>query len=145
MLLTLGTVAIVIVLILMWRHQTEERGGALPDEASAPAGAGHHAVSVRFDKKKCCVAVRELGMSRFLSSEAPALPLDGCDRPGRCTCVYRHLADRRGRAGRRATDHGFGEALYYGPERRSGEDRRNEAMEGLIPVLHPEPRDYFLR
>jgi len=145
MLLTLGTLAIVVVLVLMWRHQTRERAGLLPEETSVPEDVEHHAVYIKFDKKKCCAAVRDLGMNKFLSSEAPALPLERCDRPDLCTCVYRHLDDRRGKRGRRNTDQGFGEPAYFGPERRNGADRRDEAPKEASSDRPAEPDDYFLR
>jgi hypothetical protein len=70
-----------------------------------------------------CEAVRALKGMRFLSAEAPRIPLPRCpDRPG-CRCVYQHLSDRR--AGpRRAVEQG---APPRGPataERRVTRGRR---------------------
>jgi hypothetical protein len=42
-----------------------------------------------------CDAVLAIDGERYLSDEAPRLPLDGCSDPQRCRCVYRHFADRR--------------------------------------------------
>lgn len=44
---------------------------------------------------RACGAARELEGQRFLSDEAPRVPLDACDRASGCTCVYRHYSDRR--------------------------------------------------
>ncbi len=33
--------------------------------------------------------------ARFLSKEAPRLPMVGCDHPETCECTYRHFEDRR--------------------------------------------------
>jgi hypothetical protein len=44
---------------------------------------------------RACDAVRALKGVRFLSEEAPHLPLDGCNCAQNCRCVYRHFADRR--------------------------------------------------
>ena len=41
-----------------------------------------------------CKAVRELGGGRYLSDEAPDLPVPGCTAE-RCTCSYIHYDDRR--------------------------------------------------
>ena len=40
-------------------------------------------------------AVAELRSKRFLSEEAPILPLDHCPHPLICQCVYKHFDDRR--------------------------------------------------
>jgi hypothetical protein len=32
---------------------------------------------------------------RFLSDEAPVLPLAGCETPQACRCIYEHFTDRR--------------------------------------------------
>jgi hypothetical protein len=145
MALAFGTLAVLIILVLLWRRRTP--GGAVSaDSATAPpATTAHHAVYVKYDTRYCCWAVRALGTKKFLSAEAPPLPLAECDRKRQCSCVYRHLQDRRASPGRRATDHGFGERPYLGPERRSGRDRRLQAPEAEAAVGFPEPRDYFLR
>jgi hypothetical protein len=42
----------------------------------------------------CCDAVKELHGKRFLSAEAPKLPITGCDKT-HCKCDYIHHDDRR--------------------------------------------------
>jgi hypothetical protein len=61
-----------------------------------------HAVGVMCGQQSCraSMAARKV---RYLSAEAPPLPLSGCTQPKSCTCKYKHFADRR--AGpRRVTD-----------------------------------------
>jgi hypothetical protein len=53
-----------------------------------------HAVSIRAAVQGC-PAVESLGLQRFLSEEAPSLPLANCCAQG-CACKYVHHADRRG-------------------------------------------------
>jgi hypothetical protein len=53
-----------------------------------------HAVSVSSDAGSCFRA-RELKGQRFLSAEAPALPLPDCTQPAICNCSYRKYDDRR--------------------------------------------------
>jgi len=60
-----------------------------------------HAVKVGLQGTSCALATL-CRRERFLASEAPALPLPGCDRPETCPCTYRHYTDRR--AGPRRTD-----------------------------------------
>lgn len=52
-----------------------------------------HAVSIVPGPKRC-EAVNKLLGERFLSKQAPMLPLKGCTESG-CTCRYRHHDDRR--------------------------------------------------
>ncbi len=54
-----------------------------------------HAVEIRCTKN-ACQAAKDTRGERYLSAEAPLLPLDQCDRPDRCQCRYQHYKDRRG-------------------------------------------------
>ena len=65
---------------------------------AAPAGAkkpstAFHAVSVA-PGPRCCGAAKEIEGKRFLSTQAPVLPLKDCNR-SECTCRYVHHQDRR--------------------------------------------------
>ena len=44
---------------------------------------------------ECCEAIHALVADRYLSGEAPTLPVAGCDQPGRCACRYKKFTDRR--------------------------------------------------
>jgi hypothetical protein len=54
----------------------------------------YRAVSIRHSAR-CCRAASALDGKRFLSTNAPSLPLANCSMPGLCSCDYRTLADRR--------------------------------------------------
>jgi hypothetical protein len=82
----------------------------------------YHAVSIRHSGR-CCQAVTRLEDQRFLSTEAPRLPVEGCTSPRQCNCRYQHHTDRRDDA-RRDTDVGLPERMFFGPNRRSRPDRR---------------------
>ena len=58
-----------------------------------------HAVTVSAGQNACAAAKACKG-KRFLSKEAPSLPLEGCDS-AKCHCTYRHFDDRRGAPRRR--------------------------------------------
>ena len=77
----------------------------------------YHAVSVY--AAGGCAAARAVSGQRYLSSEAPQLPLPGCDAV-RCKCRYLHHVDRR-----------------------SGEDRR--ALSGIKNDLHPGATEHDKR
>ncbi len=73
-------------------------------------------------RHQVCSAVAELHSKRFLTDEAPSLPLDRCPHPLSCQCVYKHFGDRRTGL-RRGSDEGlpireFPNELRFGVGRR---------------------------
>jgi hypothetical protein len=61
-----------------------------------------HAVAISTGST-CCKAAQKLKQTRFLSSQAPSLPLQGCTESRQCHCKYKHFSDRRS-GPRRATE-----------------------------------------
>lgn len=80
-----------------------------------------HAVSVVAPSNACATA-RKLNRVRFLSKEAPPLPLADCDART-CACHYRHHQDRRSEP-RRESDVGASGRHWAGAERRYSPGRR---------------------
>ncbi len=74
-----------------------------------------HAVSI-VPGSPACKAAHELVRKRYLSREAPVLPLKACDQ-GNCTCCYVHHADRR-KGPRRANELGISVDRYEGGDKR---------------------------
>jgi hypothetical protein len=70
-----------------------------------------------------CEAARALKGRRFLSAEAPRLPLRDCPSSSACPCVYRKYADRR--AGPRREDEKTGLRRPSDDERRRSRGRRS--------------------
>ena len=66
-----------------------------------------------------CQAAQELREERFLSHDAPMLPLNDCGDPANCRCRYQHWEDRR-QDSRRMADDGIATMAYYGEEKREG-------------------------
>jgi hypothetical protein len=104
------------------------RAGRPAPETQAPRTARHHwitnpwhAVSIVPGKPVCHKARALLGV-RFLSPQAPSLPLQGCEMS--CSCRYRHHQDRR-REARRAADLAASGAYWRGAERRRSSGRRS--------------------
>jgi hypothetical protein len=82
-----------------------------------------HAVSVKPCPGACSVA--DTGRDRrWLSREAPALPLPGCTSPNRCRCTYIHHEDRRGMARRAEDSDAFARPAKVANERRQRGTRR---------------------
>jgi hypothetical protein len=85
----------------------------------------YHAVSILPGADVCAACHRFTGQ-RFLSLQAPPLPLPTCDA-FQCTCRYRHHKDRR--AGpRRRGEFGLMPASYRGLERRNARGRRRDDL-----------------
>ena len=82
-----------------------------------------HAVSVIADGTACQEA-QSLGDARYLSMEAPRLPLQGCDNPAQCRCRYRHHPDRR-QGPRRAVENFRPPRFWRGEDKRALRGRRS--------------------
>jgi hypothetical protein len=82
-----------------------------------------HAVSI-LPKGACCEAALAIRTTRFLSAQAPRLPLAQCTTPKSCTCAYKHHADRRGQPRRKDEAIGLKRATKVEQERRARGDRR---------------------
>ena len=59
---------------------------------------------------------------RYLSEDAPVLPLAGCTNRRGCKCVYEHFEDRRTDV-RREADVGL-PTRWYAPDKRKRRGRR---------------------
>ncbi len=84
-----------------------------------------HAVSIEVGGRPCAAA-RALHDKRFLSDEAPPLPLKECDA-GECRCRYEHHSDRRKEEDRRlpfAIDADFVKEDGLKDRRQSSDRRR---------------------
>ena len=113
------------------KTQTRKR---LPSASNNPASAANrnpfHAVSVKHGATACS-PVLELQNRRFLSAEAPHLPLHECDI-AQCQCKYRHHKDRRHRDGARRS---FSQGHFAGQERRILQGRRAEDTDDDYAVI----------
>ena len=85
----------------------------------------YHCVELVMDYDACDAAVQLMG-KRFLSAEAPFLPLTNCDQAN-CRCHFRHHDDRRHDDRRDPFSASGIHTTYSGKENRRirGERRRN--------------------
>jgi hypothetical protein len=101
-------------------------GGA--DAASRPVKAGGRFAGVEIRTHAgACQAAQALVGQRFLTKDAPALPLAKCTAP-RCTCTFSKLPDRR-TEGRRLDFGGLHASQFLATNRRTKRDRRRVAPE----------------
>lgn len=90
----------------------------------------YHCVAIRY-RDGACAAVQRLSGQRFLSKDAPAIPLPACDAAS-CRCRYVHFEDRRQNDERRNLQPALLRVGGYGgPERRSGGERRRLVAEDM--------------
>ncbi|MBV1904709.1 MAG: hypothetical protein KUG75_01420 [Pseudomonadales bacterium] len=85
----------------------------------------YHGVSIKPGKSCACSAVKALSEVRFLSADAPMLPVDSCNLRSECKCTYKHHKDRRSEV-RRDSDIGLPLRMGYRlqSEKRMGLGRR---------------------
>jgi len=79
-----------------------------------------------------CEEVMKLHGKRFLSAQAPMVPLPSCNQ--KCTCKFKHHSDRRDDDRRNAFSSG---GIHYSGEknRRLGGDRRRYGESEVITSL----------
>ena len=122
--------ALPLLVIAWWYVRMRQKSSAAESEAvrlSTANISAYHAVSIKFSES-ACGAAKAIAGHRFLSTQAPGLPLPDCDAAN-CNCHFAHHKDRRARKGRRSpfaspmsTD-GTGS---FEKERRDKKDRRDE-------------------
>jgi hypothetical protein len=92
----------------------------------------YHAVSIK-PGAYACSAANEMAGERFLATEAPEIPLPGC-QSSNCECHFVHHNDRRAGKDRRSpfTSGGLAAATgKYAQERREGKERRDDEPDGF--------------
>ena len=137
---TTSLIALVILLLAwMWvkRGQSSDGPKKGPGKRPQPAAkeavrkpvpsSEFHAVAIKFTSN-ACEAAKAIRGKRFLSNEAPRLPLPECD-VSQCDCRFMHYKDRRAKDDRRNPFRGSigvssGE---YETEKREAKDRRAES------------------
>jgi len=90
--------------------------------SSTTASNPYHCVELKIPYN-ACEAVEKFHGKRFLSAQAPQLPLPDCDQ--QCNCKFKHHNDRRVEDRRDAFSPG---GIHYDGEknRRVGSDRRRK-------------------
>ncbi len=118
------------VVVMWWRGRQRKRAVSTADRLPV---SPYHCVEVRAGMA-ACDPVLKLGGTRFLSAEAPVLPVQGCTS-ARCACSYVHHDDRRETMRRNPYGHWSNMPLGEGGERRSRRDRRRSREQPLRPSM----------
>jgi hypothetical protein len=104
-----------------WLAARRARPRAEAPRKTKPAGR-FGAIEIR-TRRSACDAARALEGQRFLTKDAPLLPLKGCTAV-QCSCSFGKLSDRR-TDGRRLEHGGLSASLFLTNSRRKKRDRRN--------------------
>ena len=130
-----GTTLGIVSPLLYWRFRSQARP-ARQRKPSVINEPSYQAIEIRPGLISCEEASALAGQ-RFLSDDAPELPLPGCDK-NNCHCRYAHLDDRRSGEERRLPfDKTIAFDIHAKAEKRSAtSDRRRP--EGPV-----QPRSYF--
>jgi hypothetical protein len=117
-------VAFLLIAVGAGGYMAKQRKRVEPSPRRKPA---HHyrAVAVRHSLLSC-QAVNRLDGKRFLATEAPSLPVKGCD-VWPCRCRYEYLADRRQEERRSLYGIQRNLAPHAAPQDRRQLDRRRSA------------------
>jgi len=104
----------------LWFNQSKAKQAKNKANAARPKVSAYHCVEVK-SRYDACEAVLELHGKRYLSSEAPNLPVQDCNV--KCQCHFKHHEDRRSEDRRDAFS---ASGIHYDglKNRRLGSDRR---------------------
>jgi hypothetical protein len=83
-----------------------------------------HSVSIVL-RTTSCEAAQRCRDIRYLSREAPILPLPNCSKPESCHCTYRHYVDRRAGPRRAGESSGMRKSTAVQKNLRAGRGRRD--------------------
>jgi len=130
-------IVMALVLLVGWlfirRRQSSKTDAVNPTRRVPTSKKSYHAVSIKF-KSRACMAAKKLEGERFLSTEAPRLPLPACDA-AECLCHFAHHKDRRVSRDRRNVFNASGHSNTTGKheqERRGARDRRHDDEDDYI-------------
>lgn len=116
-----------------WRWIASLKKPAKATVAGKAASKTFHCVEVH-KGIHACKAVQDLGSTRFLSDEAPHLPVPGCTA-AQCTCSFIHHDDRRDDDRRNPYGQFANLPPFITGERRSRIERRKSQENTFRPSI----------
>lgn len=130
---TIVLVLLAAAVAIWFRHATTQKKQRAAAAARQGPRNSYHCVEVR-SGSTACKAARDLANVRFLSDQAPRLPVSGCTAQ-KCTCSFIHHEDRRDDDRR----HPYGQWAAVPPgiggERRSRTERRKSQQGTFRPSI----------
>ncbi len=104
-----------------WSSRSKKNVGSKSAKQTKPQVNPYHCVEVKIPYD-ACEAVMQLEGKRYLSADAPILPLPACNQ--NCKCKFKHHNDRRRKEDRRDAFDSSGIHFSGAKNRRMGQDRR---------------------
>jgi len=130
---TLILLGLLVTLLVVRRKNQSPTDPTDKKPARATKSGEYYSVSIKLCGD-ACDAAREMAGERFLSVDAPQLPLPGCTR-AECNCGFVHHADRRTPADRRSlfnTGVSMDSGTFRKEQRESRDDRRDDSRDDDI-------------
>lgn len=89
-----------------------------------------HSVSI-VNNGSCCEQIEALSGKRFLSKDAPEIPMEECTKAN-CQCRYQHHEDRRQLGNDRRVEYGVTRELFgaFGEQNRRDRPKGRRATDG---------------
>src|SRR4030066_87233 len=130
--------AVVLILIAVaaafwWHRMTKRQKPQVSLASKKGSRSNYHCVEVR-SGNAACDSVKRLGTIRFLSEEAPGLPLPGCNVQT-CKCIYVHYDNRRQEYRRNPCGQWASVPPAITGERRSRIERRKSPENAYRPSM----------
>lgn len=116
-----------------WLHAARQKRRLAARSSRQAVRSSYHCVEVKTGLHACETAHR-LGGVRYLSDEAPVLPVSGCTAH-KCTCRYVHHDDRRDDDRRNPYGQWSGTPAAVVSERRSRIERRISRESAIRPSM----------
>ncbi len=123
-------VVFAVAALIWWRSRSKH----LPTPSATEADPGKYRCVEVHSGQGACDAVKGLETIRFLSAEAPRLPVSGCNAR-KCGCTYGHYSDRRHDHRRHPYDRLRSVAAAVGGDRRLRPDRRHSPHIAFEPSI----------
>lgn len=123
-----------VAAVVLWlRHAARQKACLSAPAARRDAPSRYHCVEV-CTGVHACKAAQQLGHVRYLSGEAPGLPVSGCTEQ-QCACSYIHYDDRREDDRRNPYGQWANLPTAMVGERRSRTDRRTSQAGAFRPSI----------
>ncbi len=110
---------------MFWKRRPPQTPAPKPTQARRPNWSAASIIA----PETACPAAKALKGKRFLSREAPGLPLPDCTQPGTCSCRYRKHDDRREGPRREMESSGLRRPVPADQDRRRKRGRRRSDYE----------------
>lgn len=128
--LLLGVAAIALFGLFKLNTSPKDINTLLKLQISINKTHSFHSVSI-VNNGSCCEQIEALSGKRFLSKDAPEIPMEECTMAN-CQCRYQHHEDRRQLGNDRRVEYGVTRELFgaFGEQNRRDRPKGRRATDG---------------